>query len=101
MRSDAALNAVAAYARNGDAGALRALSSRYPGLDAKLLEEYPRGAMPFRAWADRVARNAAVVDSASGEGAPPEFIDELTEALRRLTPAEREALEQALSRSTG
>ena len=99
MHSDAALRAAVEYARNGDAGALRALCARFPGLDAEALAAYPRDSVPFRAWADRVARNRAALDQTGGE-MPPGFVDELSDALRRLSPAERLALEQALSRST-
>jgi len=99
MRSEEVLRAVVEYARNGDPGALRFLRTRFPGLDEEDLRAYEPRRMPFGAWADRVARNKVVAEDPGPEAMPPDLVDELTEALSRLNPAERLALKEALSRS--
>jgi hypothetical protein len=103
VHRDQGLLAAVEYAKNGDAGALRFLSARFPGLEpdelAAALDSYGRRSMPFGDWARRIARNKVVAEDAGGDGPPPGFVNDLSDALRRLTPPEREALKQALSRS--
>ena len=70
VRDEAVLRAVTRYAEYGDEGALR-----YLGRDD-----------PFGRWGQRVEANR-------------ELVDELSEKLAQLDPAEREALREALSRS--
>lgn len=83
QQPDPSLQAVIEYARNGDSGALRYLSSRY--------EE---SATPFGAWVRRLARNAEIGDSGHAVDDDPQA-DEVTEvraALRRLPPEERQVM---------
>jgi hypothetical protein len=80
VRDEAMLRAVARYAECGDAGA----------------QSYLRRTEPFGRWGRRTEDNRALAD----ETAPPEeFMEELSEALAQLEPAERAALREALGRS--
>lgn len=79
MRDHAVLHALNRYAEYGDEGALR----------------YLRRTEPFGKWARRADENRGFVD----DEAPDELVEELSEKLARLEPAEREALRRALSRS--
>jgi hypothetical protein len=103
VHPQAVLHAAVEYARNGDAGALRFLCARFPGLDTDELAAeiggYDGRSMPFGAWASRVASNKAVARGAAAQPPPEDLVAELVEALRQLHPAERLALRQALSRS--
>jgi hypothetical protein len=80
VRDPDVLRAVARYAQYGDAGA----------------QSYLRRSDPFGKWARRAERNRA---EAADDAAPEEFVEELSEALALLEPAEREALREALTRS--
>jgi hypothetical protein len=84
VSSQAVLLAAVEYAKNGDAGAQRFLRNRFPA------------ETPFGAWARRVSANQSAGEQADGDGPPPEFMDELRDALARLQPAERQALRDAL-----
>ena len=80
MRDDAVLQAVARYAEYGDPGAAR----------------YLRRIDPFGKWNRRADVNREIADE---DAAPEELMEEISEALDRLQPAEREALREALKRS--
>jgi hypothetical protein len=80
MKDGPFLHAVSRYAEYGDTGA----------------RKYLGRTDPFGRWGRRAEANRSLAD----ENAPPEeFVEELSEALGRLQPAEREALREALKRS--
>jgi hypothetical protein len=80
MKDGPFLHAVSRYAEYGDSGA----------------RNYLGRTEPFGKWGRRAEANRALSD----EDLPPEeFVEELSEALGRLQPVEREALREALKRS--
>jgi hypothetical protein len=80
MKDGPFLHAVSRYAEYGDAGAQKFLGRTDP----------------FGRWGRRANANRGL----TGEDGPPEeFVEELSEALGRLQPTEREALQEALKRS--
>jgi DNA-directed RNA polymerase specialized sigma24 family protein len=88
--SEAVLQAAVEYAKNGDEGAMRFLSQRFPGVDAAAVRDHRR-TMPFSAWRRRVRANAAVADGA-GTPTGPSDLAHLRPALRNLPPNERQVL---------